>query len=586
MTLKQLIDENCRKYSSQKFLLQKRQERVEKKTYSDFYHDVTSLSTYLYNNVGDKNKIVLLGANSYQWIVIYMAIVHSGNIVVLLNPECAKEELLEICGRVKPILIFVDQYYEKNKDVLCSRKYAVTVYDKRSFGDYSDNMKKNAATALHENELDENSICNIIFTSGTTGKSKGVMLSHVQIYEDLKSFGTRMRDELGEMGINILPFHHAYALLCDVWMSLFLGKMLFISSKKGFFNDLPDVKPDYLFTVPEIAEKMMKQLRCVDKVEVDEGRQYTVKNRLFGENLKVICSGGSFVKESLVGDFEDYGITFIRGYGMTECSPVISVLTPSEKADASTVGKPLLCNEIDIQDGEICVKGSNVMVGYYDDIEETNDMGYISTAGYLYITGRKKEMIILENGENISPAQMEEEIKRITSVRDVLVFVDERGDAKQLKAIVCKEEDMETDDCTMMDCYNAQVPLYKKIRGVCRGEGILEKTATCKLKREQTLQRFMRVEVFKIIERSIRQNLIIDEDICITTRLYEELGLDSFETMRIIIELEEVMNIDIPEIDIATFITIEDICSYVVSKKYFINNYCIKVREDKGALVL
>jgi long-chain acyl-CoA synthetase len=331
-----------------------------------------------------------------------------------------------------------------------------------------------------------------MFTSGTTGKSKGVMLTHRNLAENATA--QDMGYEPGMVIMTVLPIHHAYCLSMDILKGTSIGAIICINdSLLRVAKNIKLFEPNMILMVPLMVETLAKKLEEASFIPAP-----LVKAKVFGKQFHTVCSGGAYLNPDYIALFKKYGITILQGYGMTECAPVISTNSNSEKKDGS-IGKCMPNCEAKIVDEEIWVKGTSVMQGYYKMPEETaetledgwlktGDLGYIDEDGFLFLTGRKKNLIITRNGENVSPEEIENKLGANRLVQEVLVrdceglieaeiFPDlEYASKKRIK-------DLEGELQKIIDEYNKTAPLYKRVFKLKVRDVEFEKNTTKKIKR-------------------------------------------------------------------------------------------------------
>jgi long-chain acyl-CoA synthetase len=342
---------------------------------------------------------------------------------------------------------------------------------------------------------DSDDVCTFIYTSGTTGKSKGVMLTQRNIYDDVANVIVTF--EPGSTMLSVLPIHHAYCLSMEWLKGISLGGIFYINdSLLHMIRNIGLVKPAILVMVPMMIEAVAKRLAAEDP----ELPKREVACKVLGENLTHIFSGGAHLDPELIAFFEEYGIAVCEGYGMSECSPTISTNGQAANRPGS-VGKVLANMEIRFVDGEIQVKGSNVMKGYYQMPKETEealmdgwlrtgDLGYMDEDGFLYITGRLKNLIILSNGENISPEEIENHLLTHELVGEVVIAGETNGlsariypDADVIEAKGLSEEEVKAQLQEMIDGYNKSQPMYRSITALIVRKYPFVKNATKKIVR-------------------------------------------------------------------------------------------------------
>ena len=582
-TLAQLIEDRSCQNADKIFVTERSGEQLVSRTYAQLKTDVDKLALYLRLHVGTGEKIALAGENSYQWILVYLAVIYSGNIILPLDYRLLETEENDLLRMMQVSLLFVQDKYA-SEEITNETQCQKILMASGGQGDLDEILSQKImdSSVCFTESVQETDICTILFTSGTTSKRKGVVLTQGQIYSNICSLCARMDETTGKRGYGVLPLFHAFALLCDLWRTIYLGTSFYVLGEmKYFFRELTVYEPDYMFLVPEIAESILKELKrrsgaCPDR------KTEKLRDEVLGRNLSILISGGAALPPSLVEEFEKAGVMLLRGYGMTECSPVIAVLSHKEHVDNRTVGKPLDCNEVQIQDGEICVRGKNVMLGYYQDPEATSeilregwlhtgDMGYLSEEGYLYVTGRKKEMIVLKNGENVSPAAPESLLREKDVVSDALVYSYTDAQGEELRAIFEVENGMEEKVREIVDQYNREQPCCRKIRRYDCADGVISKTATGKRNRRESLKRFLLQMIRKQIEDCINDLVLTPVKLSEEMRLYEDLELDSFEMVRLAGSLEDVFHIELELQKVSAFLTVNDVCTYILEQLYQID---------------
>lgn len=331
-----------------------------------------------------------------------------------------------------------------------------------------------------------------MFTSGTTGKSKGVMLSHRNLAENATCLD--MKIEPGTVILSVLPIHHAYCLSMDILKALSLGSVICINdSLLRVAKNIKLFEPNMILMVPLMIETLAKKLE-----EAAWMPAALVKAKVFGKQFHTVCSGGAYLNQAYIDTFKRYGITILQGYGITECSPVIST-NLSWNNKKGSVGKLMPNCEAKTVEDELWVRGSSVMQGYYHMPEETaetledgwlktGDLGYVDEDGFVFLTGRKKNLIITPNGENVSPEEIENKLGENRIVQEVLVRDSEGVIEAEIfpdyeYASKKKIKDMQSELQGIIDAYNKEAPLYKRIFILKIRETEFEKNTTKKIKR-------------------------------------------------------------------------------------------------------
>ena len=472
---------------------------IKEKTYSQLKEDSETVSCILdkFNLIG--KHIALVGMSSYEWIISYLGTVNSGSVAVPLDASLPPAELYELLNRADVSALI----YDKTQAAMAANikekcpeiTHLIAMQDNVAVdGGYSLPKLLEECRGTYNTEIDPDKLCTLMYTSGTTGKSKGVMLSHRNLASNVEACVVII--EPGTVSMSVLPIHHSYCLTSGILKSLSLGSCICINdSMLHFARNFKKFKPEVTLLVPLIIETIYQQLRDADP----NIPKPMVAQAAFGGNLKIIFSGGAYLNPDLVDFFEEYGISILQGYGMTECSPVISN-NNQIAAKTGSIGKPLSNCEIKFDNEEICVRGSSVMMGYYHMPEDTaealdkdgwlhtGDLGKIDEDGFLYITGRKKNLIILSNGENISPEELENALGKNDIVKEILV----RENGQNIEAEIFPDtdyaekqgiEDINKALQDIIDDFNKDMPLYKRISSLKVRDTEFDKSTTKKIKR-------------------------------------------------------------------------------------------------------
>ncbi len=503
---------------------EKRQEK--RKTYNEVWHDTVGLGQYLYKLGLEGKKVAILSENSYKWIACFYSIITGKYICIPLDAKLMDDDLVEIMVRSKCDAIYYtrdfDSAIEKmknNKNVVIEHYIKIEDFDSLVAEGHAD-LKAGSASYL-DNPPKPEDIATIVFTSGTTGKSKGVMLSHKNI---CASAVASARVIQGDHAIGFLPMNHTFAWASALFLSnVFHAWGYICPSLKTISDDMKNYHPENMAGVPLLVETIYKTIwRTAEKngkaEKLKKGIKISnfllkfgidVRRKLFkdvidglGGELDYIVIGGAYLDPKYARGMEELGIPILGAYGTTECSPGITVST-LEDHKIGSCGKPMLCCEVKINNpdedgiGEIFVKGDNVMVGYYEDPEatasvfedgwfKTGDYGFFDKDGYLFFVGRKKNLIVLSNGKNVAPEELEDKLtSKIEYIKEVVVYEDDTDVIAAeffLDEEVCPDakERIKTD----VDAVNKELPTYKRIRKITTRDTEFEKTTTLKIKRK------------------------------------------------------------------------------------------------------
>lgn len=497
-TLRDIIRHGAEAYGDQTAFRYKVKKDIVDKSYRDLNRDSMAVSRMV-EAMGMKEKhIALIGTTTYQWIASYFGIVGSGSVAVPIDAQLPADAVCDLLERADVEMLIFDEIRKDAAEAVVRKCPGVKHIISMQAAETADGVQSlSALMATHEGEyeteLDSDKLCTILFTSGTTGKSKGVMLSHRNLVDNAVCLD--MKIPAGTVSMTLLPINHVYCLTMDIIKGLHIGMIICINdSIMHVQRNMKLFKPEIVLLVPLVIESIYGKLRDAGSLIPKK----MVAKAAFGGNLRIICSGGAYLDPDYVDKFKEYGITILQGYGMTECSPVISTNLEWENKKGS-VGKLLPNCEARIVDEEIWVKGTSVMQGYYKMPEQTaealedgwlktGDLGYVDEDKFVYITGRRKNLIILANGENVSPEELENELSRSELVKEILV----REKDKIIEAEIFPDyeyakkkhvKDIEGKLQALIDDFNKDMPVYKRIYSLIVRETEFEKTPSKKIKR-------------------------------------------------------------------------------------------------------
>lgn len=499
--IRELITEAAKAYTDGvAYRYMENREMVEK-TFTQIKQDSDAFGRTL-ERLGMVGKhVAVIGPTSYEYLVTYFGTTSSGSVIVPIDKELPKEEIVDLLNRAD-ISVFV--YDEQYADLLEMVKESCPEVE------YFIHMRKEGSDpgvlslrgCLEENqgeyekEINPEALCAILYTSGTTGKSKGVMLSHKNLIHNAICVDMRVPREA--VMLTILPIHHAYCFNCDILLGMHNGSTVCINdSIRHLVRNLKRFTPDIILLVPMILESMYYKLNEASKASPEIPKPLIAQAALGGK-LKTIYCGGAYLNPKYISGFREFGIQVLQGYGMTESAPRISCNYSWLSKDES-VGQLLPGVEVKIVENEIWVKSESVMMGYYKNPEataetivegwlRTGDLGYVDEERFVYINGRKKNLIILSNGENISAEALENKLYEAPLVAEVLVYGENNLITAEIYPNQEYKEQAGIKDCQValqeiMDEINKNVPLYKRIHTIKVRETPFEKTTSKKIKR-------------------------------------------------------------------------------------------------------
>lgn len=523
-------------------------------TYNEAFDTVNSLGTALVNKGLKGKRIAVIGENCYQWATSYLAVICGTGVVVPLDKELGAGELKQLCIEAEvSAVMFTEKYAETFKEMKGSGDTSIELLIKlnghKEFEDMltwsgliaeGKSLMDGGDRSFVDAEIAYDEMSELLFTSGTTGIAKGVMLSHKNICFDLMIAPTILNVNTWDIFFSVLPIHHTYEGTCGFLMPLYKGAAIaYCEGLKYIVKNLSEVRPTMFLGVPAIFEALYKTIwKNIKK----QGKESAVKKvmainkftkklgfdlnkkflkdvyKVFGGRLRVIISGGAAIDPAILQFFNDLGFIAVQGYGLSECAPM-GALNPDQHKYMrnASVGHILPGMQVKIADkdedgiGEICLKGDNVMLGYYKNPEETakvikdgwfytGDQGYTDDEDFIYITGRKKNVIIASNGKNVFPEELEYLLSKSPYVAESMVWGadDEKGDITIVASIRPDEEEVAEaigeekakDDEAIkellwkeVDRINADLPLFKKIKKISVRREEFEKNTSKKIKR-------------------------------------------------------------------------------------------------------
>ena len=566
-TLKEMLDSSVRLYSERPAFLVKKEKGGDYKqiTYAQVKNDVDALGTKLISMGLKDSKIAVIGENCYEWVVSYFAVVNGTGVVVPLDKELSRDEIHNLLKQAGCRAVFFTQGFEDyffDSDI--EFKIKMKVYGDRT--DLSEPLKASAGSETAaggiilwadlvaagemlaakgnrdfiDAEIDPNEMKFILYTSGTTDAAKGVMLSHCNIASCIMDTCKIAYVTQEDRTLSILPIHHTFESTMGLSLVLYRGASIaFFEGLKYINKNLAEAQATVLIGVPLIFEsiydkiwkqaeksgkagtlkKAIKLNKTLKTIGIDASKKlFKSVHEKFGGKLRLVITGAAGIDPNVLRGFEDLGFTMMQGYGLTECSPLVSgppdFCNRYKKAGSS--GPAVASGEIKIIDkdkdgiGEIIFKGPNVMLGYYnmpdktaevlkDEWFYTGDLGFLDEDGWLYITGRKKNVIVTKTGKNIYPEEVEYYINRNKYIQESLVhgLFDENSDDTQVSAQIRPnydviyeefgesfgEEEVDSLIKRVIAEINEKLPIYKRIRNIAVRKDDFIKTTTKKIQR-------------------------------------------------------------------------------------------------------
>lgn len=531
--------------------------KTEKDKYITYTHnEVRDMIDYLGTaliNLGLKDKrIAIIGENRYEWEIAYLSVVCGTGIVVPLDKSLPENELEDLIERSEVEAIFCSKKYieilekikysskNKLKNIISMDlvEHKEGIYSQKELIQNGKELLNSGDTSFIKAEINPETMSIMLFTSGTTAKSKVVALSHKNICSNLMDIGSVLNVNSEDVLLSILPIHHVFECTVGFLFSLYVGaQTVFCDGLRHVVENLKEYKVTVMACVPAIYERIFmiirKQLEKQGKLQTildneEKYRNYSMEERkkvfkeihdMLGGKVKLFISGAAALDREIEEKYRLLGLNLVQGYGLTETSPVIAIGT-EKYYKVGSIGKTVPSVEAKIVNankegiGELIVKGPNIMLEYYRNKKATNeamkdgwfytgDLARIDEEGYIFICGRKKSVIVLKNGKNIFPEEMENLVNKIEGIKECFIFGKQRTDDKDdikinVKIVYDKEivkdvYKVNTDN----EIYNLMLkkvkeinkimPSYKAIRGVILTEEPLIRTTTNKLKRQENL---------------------------------------------------------------------------------------------------
>lgn len=562
-TVKEFFMQSAEKYPDEDCILEKPDHKTPYKitTYKEFKEDVLGLGTALTNVLSLKNKrVIIIGETQYGWYVSYMAMLCGVGIAVPTDRELPLNELENIVKRSRASAIIYSpkkaEEIKKIKENIPEVEYFIEMKGENKLEDKDVGLQylidlgksiiKSGDNSFEKIEIDPEEFKILFFTSGTTSNAKGVMLNNRNLAENINAVSAYVKLYPIDMLFSVLPLHHCYESTIGFLLPMAVGASVAICEGLRYIvPNLQEAHPTAILTVPLLVESLYKKINekivkskkdkmvntMISVTNALKGAGIDIKKKVFkeiydnlGGRIRIIVSAAAPIDKKVGNWLDDIGISFLQGYGLTETAP-ISALTPEYKPCVGSAGKAIVQADIKIKDpnengeGEILIKSPTLMLGYYEDEEETKkvidedgyfnagDIGYIDDDGYIFITGRSKNVIVTQNGKNIYPEEIEMLLDKVDEIKESMVYgkkpeVNSRREEKELIITArvipdydkIKELHGELSEKEIYDMIwknikevNKKLTSYKAVKALEIKEGEFEKTSTMKIKRYKEL---------------------------------------------------------------------------------------------------
>ena len=566
-TVKEFFTKSINEFSERPCILEKPEHKEPYKTYTykEFGDDVIALGTAMIKllNLKDK-KVIIIGETQYDWYISYMAMLTGVGIAVPVDRELPLNELENVVRRSRASAIIYSPKKEddvkKIRETIPEVEYFIEMksdkdLDGKDVGinyliDNGKRIVNSGDNSFMDIEIDPEEFKVLLFTSGTTSNSKGVMLCNKNLAENINAVNAYVKIYPTDRFFSVLPLHHTYESTIGFLVPIAIGCSIAVCEGLRYIvPNLQEAKPTSVLTVPLLVESIYKKINETIKkshkeklvnsmIHITNGLKSVgidIKKKVFkeiydnlGGNIRIIVSAAAPIDKKVGNWLEDIGILFLQGYGLTETAP-IAALTPDYKPMVGSAGKAVVQAQIKVDnpnengEGEIMIKSPTLMLGYYEDEEATReaiepdgyfhsgDIGYINEEGFIYITGRSKNVIVTQNGKNIYPEEIEMLLDKIPEIKEVMVYgkapegeETKRKDDKELiitARVIPDREKVEELHGNISDeeikkiiweqikGVNKKLTSYKAVKSLELKEGEFEKTSTMKIKRYKELQK-------------------------------------------------------------------------------------------------
>ena len=560
--LKEMLNISGEKYGNRPAFKYKENGEIKYITHKDFRDDINGLGTALIEMGLKGKRIAVISENRYEWELAYLSIVCGVGTVVPLDKALPDNEIESLIMRSEVEAVFYSEKYEKcmnqiQKQGVTKLKYFISMDLERNEFDKiaqkellmkGKELVEKGNREFIDSKIDNEAMSIMLFTSGTTDKSKAVMLSHKNIctnIEDIRVLFHMVTEK--DTLLSFLPLHHTFECTVGFLFPISRGaSIVFSKGVRHIADELKEYDISDLICVPVVFEMMYRKIisgiekkgelekvkkaikisNSLRKIGIDiRKKMFKEIHEAIGKNLNIFVAGGAPLDPEVEKGFDDLGFNIEQGYGLTETSPVVAAETPNIRRTGS-IGKKLQSIEIKIDNpnengvGELMVKGNSVMIGYYNNDEAnkevfsedgwlyTGDLARIDSQGYIYITGRKKYVIVLKNGKNVYPEELETLVNKLDEVKESMVYgkPEDDGDlAISIKIVYDKdfimgkygqmsEDEIRNIIWPKIKEINKTMPKYKYIRNMTLTEEELVKTTTLKIKRNIEMEKILKAE--------------------------------------------------------------------------------------------
>ena len=512
--LKQMLHASAERFGDKTLFMEKRGGEYQNIGFRRYCNDVDALGTALCAKGLSGKRVIVTGENCYHWVLAYMAVICGVGVVVPVDKEIPAEEMANIARVCEASAVIFSSKLEAKIEAIDASVERISFDELDTLIPEGKRLIKQGDRSYLDAEIDPNVLASLIFTSGTTGVSKGVMLSHRNICFNLSEMCRMVYIDDKDIFLSVLPLHHTYECTCGFLCQVYRGcTVAFSEGLRHITRNMQEIHPTMMLCVPLLIEtmynkvwanirkqKMEKKVRLAIKATnaipnakmrlAAKRKVFAEIHKSFGGNLRILISGGASVDPTVLKGLRDLGIFSVQGYGLTECAPIAALNRDTFYNDRSAgMATPnTLLDIYDVQDdgtGEIRYKGDNIMLGYYNQPEMTaevirdgwfytGDLGYMDDDGFLFITGRKKNVIVTANGKNIFPEELETYLGRTPFVKESVVvgYINQKKKDYDVVAII--HPDYERAEETFGKGYTADMLDLELKKAVSEVNGIVQ----------------------------------------------------------------------------------------------------------------